>query len=143
MQNTTATLVEWSELNSMNINTRKTKEMVMGSCGTEMNMLMISPTAIERVSTYKLLGIIVGSNSKWEDHTSAITSKAARRIWFFKKLKHPGSSVEDLAYYYQAVIRRVMEYASRLAFEPHEGSNENPRRCPAPGSTDHQRKHSV
>ena len=31
MQNTTATLVEWSELNSMNINIRKTKEMVMGS----------------------------------------------------------------------------------------------------------------
>ena len=33
MQNTAATLVEWSELNIMNINTRKTKEMVMDSCG--------------------------------------------------------------------------------------------------------------
>ena len=47
MQNTTATLVEWSELNSMNINTRKTKEIVMGSCGSEMNTLMISSTAVD------------------------------------------------------------------------------------------------
>jgi len=83
---------------------KKTKEMVMGSCGTKMNMLMISSTAIERVSTYKLLGVVVGSNLKCEDHVSAITSKAARRIWFLKKLKRAGASVEDLAYYYQAVI---------------------------------------
>jgi len=112
IQNSTATLVEWSKLNRMNINTKKTKEMVMGSCGTEMNTLMISSTAVERVSTYKLLGVVVSSNLKWEDHVSAITSKAARRIWFLKKLKRAGASVEDLAYYYQAVIRPVMEYAS-------------------------------
>ena len=63
----------------------------MGSCGTKMNTLMISSTAVERVSTYKLLGVVVGSNLKWEDHVSAITSKAARRIWFLKKLKPVGA----------------------------------------------------
>ena len=68
--------------------------MVMGSYGTEMNTLMISSTAVERVSTYKLLGVVVSSNLKWEDHVSAITSKAARRIWFLKKLKLAGASVE-------------------------------------------------
>ena len=78
-----------------------------------MNTLVISSTAVERVSTYKLLGVVVGSNLKWEDHVSAITYKAARRIWFLKKLKRAGASAEDLAYYYQEVIRPVMmEYAS-------------------------------
>ena len=62
MQNTTATLIEWSELNRMNINTKKTKEMVMGSCGTKMNTLMISSTTVERVSTYKLLGVVTSSS---------------------------------------------------------------------------------
>ena len=84
----------------------------MGSCSMEMNTLMISSIAVERVSMYKLLGIVIGSNLKWEDCVSAITSKAARIIWFLKKLKRAGASVEDLAYYYQAVIRPVMEYAS-------------------------------
>ena len=54
--------VEWSELNRMNINTKKTKEMVMGSCGTKMNTLMISSTTVERVSTYKLLSVVTSSS---------------------------------------------------------------------------------
>jgi len=31
----------------------------------------------------------------------------------------------------------------RMAFEPHEGTNENTRRRLEPGSSDHQRKHAV
>ena len=142
MQNTTATLVEWSELNSMNINIRKTKEMVMGSCGTEMNTLMISSTAVERVSKYKLLGVVVDSNLKWEDHVSAITYKAARRIWFLKKLKRAGASRPCILLPGGHPTRYGVRQPC-LAFEPHEGTNESTRRCPAPGSSDHQRKHSV
>ena len=87
---------------------------VMGSCGTKMNALMISSTAVERVSTYKLLSVVVGSNLKWEDHVSAMTSKEeyGKKNLILKKLKRAGASVEDLAYYYQAVIQPVMEYAS-------------------------------
>jgi len=40
-----------------------------------------------------------------------VTSKAAKRQWFLKKLKRTGVSQEDLVYYYQAVIRHVLEYA--------------------------------
>ena len=39
-------------------------------------------------------------------------SKAAKRLWFLKKLKRAGVSVDDLIYYYQAVIRPLLEYAS-------------------------------
>ena len=44
------------------------------------------------------LSIIIAS-----DHISTVTSKAAKRLWFLKKLKRAGVSQEDLVYYYQAV----------------------------------------
>jgi len=40
-----------------------------------------------------------------------MTSKAAKCLWFLKKLKRSGVSQADLVYYYQAVIRPVLEYA--------------------------------
>ena len=44
---------------------------------------------------------------KWYDHIDVITSKAAKRLWFLKKLKQAGVSVS----YYQTVVRPVLEYA--------------------------------
>jgi len=33
-------------------------------------------------------------------------------MWFLKKLKRAGVSQNDLVYYYEAVVRPVLEYAS-------------------------------
>ena len=68
--------------------------------------------SVERVPVYKLLGVTVNSALKWDDHVAAIKSKAAKRLWFLKKLKRADVSVDDLIYYYQAVIRPLLEYAS-------------------------------
>jgi len=38
-------------------------------------------------------------------------TKAAKRLWFLKKLKRAGVSVDDLVYYYQRTVRPVLEYA--------------------------------
>ena len=61
-------------------------------------------------STYKLLGVMINSSLKWDDHIDIMT-KAAKRLWFLKKLKRAGVSVDDLLYYYQSVVRPVLEYA--------------------------------
>ena len=91
---------------------------------TSILLLQLTVFGIENAHTLgiKIWHLIVGSNVSVvvpdllrryadTDHVSAIMSKAARRIWFLKKLKRAGASV-DIAYYYQAVIRPVMEYAS-------------------------------
>ena len=40
-----------------------------------------------------------------------IMTKAAKRLWFLKKLKRAGVSVDDLVHYYQiSVVRPVLEY---------------------------------
>ena len=45
-----------------------------------------------------------------DNHVNAIMSKAAKQHWFLKKLKRAGVTGEDRAYFYQAVVRPILEY---------------------------------
>ena len=110
MQRALDALIEWSQKNNMNINGEKTKKMVLGSLSKE---LSTPPTAasftVERVLN-KLLGVTINCTLKWDDHVATVASKAAKRLWFLKKLKRAGVSVDDLVHYYLTVIRPVLEY---------------------------------
>ena len=66
---------------------------------------------MERVIAFKLLGVHVASNLKWSQHVDAITSKAAKRLHFFKQLKRSGTGRDDLRCFFTTVIRPVLEYA--------------------------------
>ena len=57
-------LIKWSELNHLNINTKKANEMLMGPNDKETRTLMIASEAIEPVLTYKLLGVMTESKLK-------------------------------------------------------------------------------
>ena len=79
--------------------------MVLGSLDTDSVVpLTVSSSVVERVSKYKILGVMVNSDLKWDDHVTAITSKAGKRLWFMKQLRRA-----DVC---QAVVRPVLEYAS-------------------------------
>jgi hypothetical protein len=65
--------VEWSKANLMNINYKKTKEMFVGSADTsEISNLLIDGNIINRVTVYKLLGVHIDSNLKWNTHVNYI-----------------------------------------------------------------------
>jgi len=57
------------------------------------------------VSSYKLLGVMVNTTSKWDDHVAVVMSETAKRLWFLRKQALP-SKISS-----QAVIRPVLEYA--------------------------------
>jgi len=44
----------------------------------------LSGTPVERVTSFKLLGVYVASDLKWGQHVDAITSKAASHLYFLK-----------------------------------------------------------
>lgn len=103
---------DWSRLNLMNINTRKTKEMLLGAIrNNPPPILQLDGQSIERVNSYKLLGLHVTAQLKWNLHVTTICSKAAQRLHFLKQLKHAGMSTDDLMLYYKSVVRPVTEYA--------------------------------
>jgi hypothetical protein len=105
-------LKSWSDINLMKVNTRKTKEMLIGTVRTNPPpTLQLDGQSIDRVRSYKLLGLHVTDKLGWNEHVSHICSKAAQRLHFLKQLKRSGMSNDDLLYYYESVVRPVAEYA--------------------------------
>jgi len=97
----------------MNINSRKTTEMIMGPTRKQtVSPVMISEETLEQATSFKLLGVTVTDSLRWGDHVAAVTATASERLWLFKKLKRAGVPQPDLVYYYEAVIRPDMEYKS-------------------------------
>jgi len=67
---------------------------------------------IERVHSFKLLGVYVDESLTWNCHTEYITSKASKRLYFLKVLKRSGLPNNSLMNFYTAAIRPILEYCS-------------------------------
>ena len=106
-------VLSWTTNNNMQINTSKTKEMIFGSLSTaNLPLLSISAGSVERVSSFKLLGLNFDASLSWSVHITIIlqfmlnawlhvrvinfciiiiiiitTTKASKWLYFLKQLK--------------------------------------------------------
>ena len=71
----------------MQLNPIKCKEMLISFKRKTPVIITINNTPIERVTSYKLLGLIVSSNLRWKDHIESLTKKASKRIYSVRLLK--------------------------------------------------------
>jgi len=99
MQSHLTSLLTWTANNDMQINTSKTKEMALGLTSINLPPLSTSTRAIERFSTFKLLGIFLDTNLSWSAHNKSITSKASKRLYFLKQLKRAGVPYKQLLHF--------------------------------------------
>ena len=106
-------LVQQSTEANMNVNVQKTKEMFIGTAILKDPPLPVtlSGVPIERVVTFKVLGVHVASDLKWTPHIEAMSAKVASRLYFLKQLRRAGAGLDDLLMFYCTVIRPVLEYA--------------------------------
>jgi len=106
-------IVKWSTDNHMNINTSKTKEMITDFARSSQSIVTDITTAdncpIERVSSFKLLGITLSNDLRWSCHVREISAKANKRLHFFKLMKCSTMTTDDLLHYYKTVIWSVIE----------------------------------
>jgi len=112
MQQEMDSVDSWSSLNHMVITTKKTKEILIGSIQKNPPpLLQLDGQSVERVTSYKLLGLHVTDSLQWNEHVSSLCSRVAQRLHFLQQLKCASMSSNDLLYYYQSVVRPVTEYA--------------------------------
>jgi hypothetical protein len=91
-------VASWSDSNRMNI--KKTKEILIGSISNlPPTLVTFHDRCIGRVSSYKLLGVIVCNNLSWDEHINYICLKANKRLHFLKLLKRSRMSPEDMLQY--------------------------------------------
>jgi len=55
---------------------------------------------MERVSSFKLLGLHLDADFSWYSHVEAVTSKATKRLYFLKQLKRAGVPHAQLLHCY-------------------------------------------
>jgi len=60
---------------------------------------------------FKLLGVHISDDLRWDSHVNVIYNKLSSRLHFLKVLKRSGVGPNDPLYFYTAVIRPILEYA--------------------------------
>ena len=64
------------------------------------------------MSSSKLLGVIITSDLKWNEHTSYIVKKSKHRLWFLRRLSKLGASRDDLLHLFHQTSRSIVEQAA-------------------------------
>ena len=98
----------------MKLNAKKTKDMwiCFGKSNPQPPDLYIGDNVIERVDTFKLLGVGCQSNMKWNSHIKEITRKGNRRLHHLRQCRKAHLPKEVGLITYCTKIRTLFEYAA-------------------------------
>lgn len=104
---------EWCKEHGMTLNTSKTKHMLITLRDkiTLEQPLEIAKTDIERVTTFKLLGIHLDEHLNFHAHVSTIIDRSHTKCYALLILKRYGVDKTGLLKYYCSVIRPLITYA--------------------------------
>ena len=69
---------------------------------------------VECVTTYKLLGIIISNDLKWNEHIDYISKKASKHLYSLRILKKVGVNREGILKVYLTTIRPILEYVVQV-----------------------------
>ena len=83
----------WCQDNNLSLNVNKTKEMIVDfrKQQREHPPIHIDGTAVEKVESFKFLGVHVTDKLKWSTHTDSVVKKAHLRLFNLRRLRKFGS----------------------------------------------------
>ncbi len=83
-------LTSWCQDNCLSLNVSKTKELIMDFRKRQQRPytpLMISGTPVERVSSFKYLGVNISEDLTWTTHIQTQVKKARQRLYHLRQLR--------------------------------------------------------
>ncbi len=82
-----STLTKWCQENHLSLNIDKTKELVVDyrRQSREHTPITIDKTPVERVSSFKFLGVHITEDLTWSAYTDAVVKKAHQRLFFLRR----------------------------------------------------------
>ena len=109
-------VMKFTKQQKMELNLKKCKEMLIDlrRNKTAIPLTEIENKITERVNSYKVLGLWIDDNLKWDTNTEKIIKKAAKRLFLLKIIKSYGASTDDMKRFYVAVIRPTLEYGAQV-----------------------------
>ncbi len=104
-----STLTKWCQENHLSLNIDKTKELVVDfrRQSTEHTPITIDKTPVERVNSFKFLGVHITEDLTWSAHTDAVL-KAHQRLFFLRRLRKFGTSPSILRSFYSCTVESIL-----------------------------------
>ena len=127
MQAVLDSLQRWADINNMSLNTTKTKDiwicflsvgtseperLKLSNVTSEPERLKLSNVEIERVPTFKLLGVWQQENLRWNHHINETVRKANKRLHYLRDCHKAQLPPDVCTTVYCTKIRPLLEYAS-------------------------------
>ncbi|KAI4896466.1 hypothetical protein NFI96_009516 [Prochilodus magdalenae] len=106
-----AELVDWCDYNNLSLNTDKTKEMIVDPRRRRQELhtpLFIGGKEVERVKTFKFLGVHISEDLAWSHNTHYIVRKSQQQLYFLRRLRKFGMSAQILSNFYRSTIESVL-----------------------------------
>ena len=63
---------------------------------TSLRPICVGYNEVERIRMYKLLGVIISDDLKWNTHVEFVIAKAAKRLFALRLLKRAGVMPKDM-----------------------------------------------
>ena len=107
-----AMFVNHCDANFLELNVSKTKEMIIDfriSCSPP-SSIVLKGSKVDRVSSYKYLGIMIDDKLAWHDHIDYLIKRLNVRMYCFRKLNYFHVDKRILALFYESVIASVWRY---------------------------------
>ena len=115
MQHIVNDVQTFSVNNHMQLDPSKCKEMVVDLLNYnsyELQPIVIGGSYIQRVESFKLLGVYISSDLTWLVHCNYMIKKANRRLYALRQLVRARVIASDIVTIYCSLVRSVLEYAS-------------------------------
>ena len=76
--------------------------------------MLIGDNQLEVVRSTNLLGVVISSDLKWNEHTKYTVTKARKRLWFIRRLSKLGASTAELLNLFHLMSRSILEMGARI-----------------------------
>ncbi len=105
-----STLTKWCQENHLSLNIDNTKELVVDfrRQSREHTPFSIDKTPVERVSSFKFIGVHITEDLTWSAHTDAVLKKAHQRLFFLRRLRKFGTSPSILRSFYTCTVESIL-----------------------------------
>ncbi len=114
-----STLTKWCQENHPSLNIDKTKELMVDfrRQSREHTPITIDKTPVERVNSFKFLGVHITEDLTWSGHTDAVL-KTHQCLFFLRRLRKFGMSPSILRTFYTCNVESILTSCITLETAP-------------------------
>ncbi len=105
-----STLTKWCQENHLSLNIDKIKELVVDfrRPSREHTPIIINKTPVERVNSFKFLGVHITEDLTWSAHTDTLLNKTHQRLIFPRWMRKFGMSPSILRTFYTCSVESIL-----------------------------------